>query len=49
MRPKIEAKTGAGALSKFARMLVKPRDCIMVAPHVDNPPADCRPLRQMIK
>lgn len=37
---------GAGALRRLARMLVKPSDWMMVAPHVLSPPTDCSPLRQ---
>jgi len=46
VKPNIDARMGDGALSRFARMLEKPRDLMMVAPQVDNPLMDWRPLRQ---
>lgn len=38
---------GAGTLSKFALMELKPRDLMMTAPQVESPPTACKPLRHM--
>ena len=43
------AKMGPGAFSRLALMLLKPKDWMMVAPHVARPLMDCRPLRQAIR
>jgi hypothetical protein len=45
MKPNIDASIGDGALKRFARMLEKPSDLMMVAPHVARPLIDCKPLR----
>lgn len=48
-RPTRQLAIGAGAFSRLARISVKPRDLIIVAPQVVSPPTDCKPLKQTMK
>jgi len=46
VNPNIDANIGDGALNRFAWILVKPSDFMIVAPQVASPLIDWRPLRQ---
>jgi hypothetical protein len=49
MIPRKAPRRLPGALRRFARILLKPRDLMIVAPQVLSPLTDCRPVRQTIR